>query len=99
MFSYKDFGLNRLCILRSAALIENTPQIQNYLPRLLSPEIGGSFIDLQLNALEMILTILFVFRGRRKYLINAPHIVSYLEREDILLNNSILQDLIVTIQI
>ncbi len=99
LFSYKDFGLNRLCILRSAELIENTPQIQNYLPRLLSPEIGGSFVDLQAPALEMILTILFVFRGRRKYLINSPHIASYLEQEKILLHNSILRDLIVTIQI
>jgi hypothetical protein len=87
LFSYKDFGLNRLCILRSAELIENTPQIQNYLPRLLA------------NALEIILTTLFVFRGRRKYLINAPHISSYLEKENLLINNSILRDLIVTIQI
>jgi hypothetical protein len=99
LLSYKDFGLNRLCILRSAELIENTPQIQKYLPRLLSPEIGGSFVDLQTNALETILTILFVFRGRRKYLINAPHIVSYLEQEKMLTQNSILRDLMVTIQI
>jgi hypothetical protein len=99
LFSYKDFGLNRLCILRSAELIENTPQIQNYLPRLLSPEIGGGFVDLQAHALEIILTTLFVFRGRRKYLINAPHISSYLEKEHLLRDNSILRDLIVTIQI
>jgi hypothetical protein len=95
---YKDFGLNRLCILRSAELIEDTPEIQNYLPRLLSPEIGGSFVDLQAGAITTLLTILYVFRGRRKYLINVPHIVQYLEQENILRRNPILRDLMVTVQ-
>jgi hypothetical protein len=95
---YKDFGLNRLCILRSAELIEDTPEIQNYLPRLLSPEIGGSFVDLQAGAVTTLLTILYVFRGRRKYLINVPHIVQYLEQENMLRRNPILRDLMVTVQ-
>ncbi len=96
---YKDFGLNRLCILRSAELIEDTPEIQNYLPRLLSPEIGGSFVDLQAGAITTLLTVLYVFRGRRKYLINVPHIVQYLDQENILRRNPILRDLMITIQI
>jgi hypothetical protein len=95
---YKDFDLNRLCILRSAELIEDTPEIQNYLPRLLSPEIGGSFVDLQAGAITTLLTILYVFRGRRKYLINVPHIVQYLEQENTLRRNPILRDLMVTVQ-
>jgi hypothetical protein len=95
---YKDFGLNRLCILRSAELIEDTPEIQNYLPRLLSPEIGGSFVDLQAGAVTTLLTILYVFRGRRKYLINVPHIVQYLDQENTLRRNPILRDLMVTVQ-
>jgi hypothetical protein len=95
---YKDFGLNRLCILRSAELIEDTPEIQKYLPRLLSPEIGGSFVDLQAGAVTTLLTILYVFRGRRKYLINVPHIVQYLEQENTLRRNPILRDLMVTVQ-
>lgn len=95
---YKDFGLNRLCILRSAELIEDTPEIQNYLPRLLSPEIGGSFVDLQVGAITTLLTVLYVFRGRRKYLINVPHIVQYLEQENMLRRNPILRDLMVTAQ-
>jgi hypothetical protein len=96
---YKDFGLNRLCILRSAELIEDTPEIQTYLPRLLSPEIGGSFVDLQAGAVTTLLTILYVFRGRRKYLINVQHIVMYLEQENILRRNPILRDLMVAVQI
>ncbi len=95
---YKDFGLNRLCILRSAELIEDTPEIQNYLPRLLSPEIGGSFVDLQVGAITTLLTVLYVFRGRRKYLINVSHIVQYLEQENTLRRNPILRDLMVTVQ-
>jgi hypothetical protein len=95
---YKDFGLNRLCILRSAELIENTPEIQNYLPRLLSPEIGGSFVDLQAGAITTLLTVLYVFRGRRKYLINVSHIVQYLDQENMLRRNPILRDLMVTVQ-
>jgi hypothetical protein len=95
---YKDFGLNRLCILRSAELIEDTPEIQNYLPRLLSPEIGGSFVDLQVGAITTLLTVLYVFRGRRKYLINASHIVQYLHQENMLRRNPILRDLMMTVQ-
>jgi hypothetical protein len=95
---YKDFGLNRLCILRSAASIENTPEIQNYLPRLLSPEIGGSFVDLQVGALTVLFTILYVFRGRRKYLISVGQLVRYLDQEKILVRNPILRDLMLTVQ-
>jgi hypothetical protein len=95
---YKDFGLNRLCILRSAASIENTPEIQTYLPRLLSPEIGGSFVDLQVGALTALLTVLYVFRGRRKYLISVSQLVRYLEQEGILMRNPILRDLMMTVQ-
>jgi hypothetical protein len=96
---YKDFGLNRLCILRSAASIENTPEIQNYLPRLLSPEIGGSFVDLQVGAMTTLLTILYVFKGRRKYLISVFQLVRYLEQEGLLVRNPILRDLMLTVQI
>ncbi len=95
LFSYKDFGLNRLCILRSAALIDSDLQVQNHFSRLLSPEIGGSLIDLRISALEIILTILFVFRGRKKYSINTAHLAKYLEKENILPSNSIIRDLFI----
>ena len=95
LFSYKDFGLNRLCILRPATLIDSNPQVQNYLSRLLSPEIGGSLIDLQMNALEMILTVLFVFRGRQKYAINISDLTKYLNQENILSSNSIIRSLFI----
>ncbi len=95
LFSYKDFGLNRLYILRPATLTDNSPQVQNHLSRLLSPEIGGSLIDLQMNALEMILTVLFVFRGRQKYAIDTSDLAKYLEKENILLSNSIIRSLFI----
>ncbi len=95
LFSYKDFGLNRLYILRPATLIDSNPQVQNHLSRLLSPEIGGSLIDLQMNALEMILTILFVFRGRQKYAIDTSDLTKYLEKENILSSNSIIRSLFI----
>jgi hypothetical protein len=99
LLSYKDFGLNRLCIMRSADWINDTPQIQSYLPRLLSPEIGGSFVDLQPSAIGRLLTILYVFRGRHKYSINVPHILEYLQRESLLTRSGILRDLMVAVQI
>jgi hypothetical protein len=99
LLSYKDFGLNRLCILRSADWINDTPQIQSYLPRLLSPEIGGSFVDLQPSAIGRLLTILYVFRGRHKYSIDVPHILEYLQRESLLTRSGILRDLMVAVQI
>lgn len=95
LFSYKDFGLNRLCILRSAAVIDSDPQVQNNLSRLSSPEIGGSLIDLQPNDLETILTVLFVFRGRHKYAIDTSSLASYLQQANTLPNNSIIRDLLI----
>ncbi len=96
LFSYKDFGLNRICILRSDVLIDHNPQIENYFSRLLSPEIGGTLVDLQINALEVILATLFVFRGRQKYDISATDLAHYLVTENILLHNAILRDLLIT---
>ena len=96
LFSYKDFGLNRLCILRSAAVIDSDPQVQNNFSRLLSPEIGGNLVDLRVNALEMILTILFVFRGRHKYSIDTSTMTNYLQQANILPNNAIIRDLLMS---
>jgi hypothetical protein len=54
---------------------------------------------LQVGALTTLLTIFYVFRGRRKYLINVSQLVKYLEQEGLLVRNPILRDLMLTIQI
>ena len=98
LLSYKDFGLDRLCLLRPGDLMTDVYQLPTCLPKLLSSDIGGHFIPLKTRDLLTILTTLSVFRHKDQYLITSEMITAYLTQQDILTSNILIKNILATAQ-
>ncbi len=98
LLSYKDFGLDRLCLLRPGDLMTDVYQLPTCLPKLLSADIGGHFIPLKTRDILTILTTLSVFRHKQQYLITSEMIAEYLIQKEILTSNELIKSILATAQ-
>lgn len=96
---YKDFGLDRLCILRPGDLMTNLTQSPKYLPKLLSADIGGNFISIRSIDLLSILTTLSVFRHKQQHRINREMISEYVQQKQLLARNELIKNILATVQL
>jgi hypothetical protein len=94
LLSYKDFGLDRLCILRSKEFNATTPDFFRAMPKLLSSYIGGSLVYLESSELASILTLLFMFHDREKYHLTTPEIREYFLRDRSLVDRQLMNKII-----
>jgi hypothetical protein len=95
---YKDFGLDRLCLLRQSDLMTNVWQLPTCLPKLLSTDIGGHFIPLKSKDILFLLATLSVFQQKQQYGITNEMIFAYLNRSELLTKNDLIKNILVTAQ-
>ncbi len=95
---YKDFGLDRLCLLRQSDLMTNVRQLPTCLPKLLSTDIGGNFIPLKSKEVLFLLTALSVFQQKQQYRVTTELIFAYLTQTELLLNNELIKSILVSAQ-
>jgi hypothetical protein len=93
---YKDFGLDRLCLLRHGDLSTDTYLFPNCLPKLLSPDIGGHFIPLKSIDLLTILTTLSVFQHREQHQVTREMLAEYLHKRGLLSRNELIKGILAT---
>jgi hypothetical protein len=93
---YKDFGCDRLCLIRQSHLMTDITRLPLCLPKLLSPEIGGRFIPLKLKDLVDILTVLSVFQNKQQYKITNEAICAYLQQSQSSIDNELISSIILT---
>ena len=93
---YKDFGCDRLCLLRQGHLMTDIQQLPICLPKLLSPEIGGRFIPLRSRDIVMILTLLSVFQNKQQYHVTNEMICAYLRQSKLSIENELITSIILT---
>jgi hypothetical protein len=96
---YKDFGLDRLCLLRPGDLMTNVSQLPTCLPKLLSTDIGGNFIPLKSRDLLSILTTLSVFQHKQQHQVTSQMIADYLHQQEILTKNELIKGILATAKI
>ncbi len=77
LLTYKDFGLDRLCLLRQNQLMTDLRLLPTCLPKLLSPNIGGHFIPLKSKDLLTVLTMLSVFKHKQYHELSTEMIRAY----------------------
>ena len=99
LLAYKDFGLDRLCLLRPGDLMTKVSQLPICLPMLLSADIGGHFIPLKSRDLLSILTTLSVFRHKQQYQVTHEMISEYLHQHEILTKNQLIRGILATAKI
>lgn len=93
LLAYKDFGLDRLCLLRPSHLITNV-RLPTYLPKLLSTDIGGTLLPLTPRDLLNILTTLAVFQHRKQFEVTNETLFAYLQQEELLIENELIKSII-----
>jgi hypothetical protein len=95
---YKDFGLDRLCLLRQSDLMTNVRQLPACLPKLLSADIGGNFIPLKSKDVLFLLTALSVFQQKQQHGITNELIFAYLSKEKLLIENELIKSISIAAQ-
>jgi hypothetical protein len=95
---YKDFGLDRLCLLRQSDLMTNVRQLPACLPKLLSTDIGGNFIPLKSKDVLFLLTTLSVFQQKQQHGVTNELIFAYLSKEELLIENELIKSILVSAQ-
>jgi hypothetical protein len=95
---YKDFGLDRLCLIRQSDLMTNVRQLPICLPKLLSTDIGGNFIPLKSKDLLFLLVTLSVFQQKQQYGITNELILAYLIQSELLAKNELIKSILVAAQ-
>ena len=92
----KDFGIDRLCLIRPGDLKTNLRQSPTWLPKLLSNDIGGSLASLKPLDLLDILTTLSVFSHKQQHGVTNETICAYLRTEELLINNELIKSILTT---
>jgi hypothetical protein len=95
---YKDFGLDRLCLIRQSDLMTNVRQLPTCLPKLLSTNIGGNFIPLKSKEVLFLLTTLSVFQQKQQHGVTNELIFAYLIHTELLLKNELIKSILVSVQ-
>jgi hypothetical protein len=95
---YKDFGLDRLCLLRQSDLMTNVRQLPTCLPKLLSTDIGGNFIPLKSKDILFLLTTLSVFQQKQQHDITTDLMVAYLLQSELLTKNELIKSILISAQ-
>jgi hypothetical protein len=95
---YKDFGLDRLCLIRQSDLMNNVQQLPACLPKLLSIDIGGNFVPLKSKDILFLLTTLSVFLHRRQHGITKDLIFAYLMKLELLAKNELIRNVLIAAQ-
>jgi hypothetical protein len=91
---YKDFGLDRLCLLRQSELMTNIRQLPICLPKLLSADIGGHFIPLKSSDILAVLVVLSVFQHKQQYELTSELIRAYLLQLEPLSNSELVKNML-----
>ena len=95
---YKDFGLDRLCLIRQSDLMTNVRQLPVCLPKLLSADIGGNFIPLRSKDVLFLLTTLSVFQHQQQHDITTDLMVAYLLQSELLTKNELIKSISIAAQ-
>ncbi len=96
---YKDFGLDRLCLIRPSDLMTDVRQLPACLPKLLSPNIGGHFIPLSSRDVLFLLTTLSVFQQKQQYGVTNQLILAYLIHSELLTKSELIKSILVAAQV
>jgi hypothetical protein len=92
---YKDFRLDRLCLIRQSSLMTSVHQLPTCLPKLLSRDIGGHFVPLKPRDLLTILATLSVFQHRQQHDVSNESLYGYLQQEDLLTKNDLITNILI----
>jgi hypothetical protein len=90
----KDFGLDRVCVIRQGDVMTNISQLRGCLAKLLSPDIGGVFVSLSPDDVLTIISTLSTFQNKEQYGVTNQSIAAYLKHPESIAKNSLVHQII-----
>ncbi|MBD2006164.1 MULTISPECIES: ATP-binding protein [Cyanophyceae] len=92
LIEYNKFDLTRGCLVRSKEISDKT-QAQQCLSKLLSPNLGGEWVLLKVEAIKPLLAILFVYEAREDYEVSEEQIFDFIAQNNLAGENYLIQEI------
>lgn len=91
---YKKFDLTRGCLVRSKEISPKAAQAQECLSKLLSPDLGGEWVPLKVEAIKPLLAIQSVYLGREDYEFSEKQIFDFIAQKKLAAENYLINDIL-----
>ncbi|MFN6569943.1 P-loop NTPase fold protein [Dendronalium sp. ChiSLP03b] len=93
LIDYKTFDMTRGCLVRAKDVKSNT-RGKEYLDKLLSKDLGGEFIKLNIEDIKPLLAILFVKQACLDYEVSLEEINQFISQNNIAKDNYIIREIL-----
>lgn len=93
LIDYKTFDMTRGCLVRAKDVKPNT-RGKEYLDKLLSKNLGGEFIKLNLEDIKPLLAILFVKQAGKDYEVTEEEICQFIVKHKIAVDNYLIREIL-----
>ncbi|MEH1858288.1 MAG: hypothetical protein V7L21_09835 [Nostoc sp.] len=93
LIDYKTFDMTRGCLVRAKDVKSNT-RGKEYLDKLLSKNLGGEFIKLNIEDIKPLLAILFVKQACKDYEVSEEEIFEFIVQQKIAVENYLIREIL-----
>ncbi|WP_193197885.1 hypothetical protein [Nostoc sp. MG11] len=93
LIDYKMFDMTRGCLVRAKEVKPNTKG-REYLDKLLSKELGGEFVKLNVEDIKPLLAILFVKQAYKDYEVTEGEIYQFIDHKKIAIDNYLIREIL-----
>ncbi|MBW4686387.1 MAG: hypothetical protein KME40_15110 [Komarekiella atlantica HA4396-MV6] len=93
LIDYKTFDMTRGCLVRAKDVKPNTKG-REYLDKLLSKELGGEFVKLNVEDVKPLLAILFVKQAYKDYEVTEGEIYQFIDHKKIAIDNYLIREIL-----
>jgi len=94
LISYKTFDITRGCLVRSKEISPNATKAQEYVKKLVSPNLSGEWAPLDAENVKPILALFHVHRGRGDYQLTDKQIVDFAHQSRLLVDNYLIREIL-----
>lgn len=93
LIEYEKFDITRGCLVR-AKEVSPKSKGKEYLDQLLSKELGGEFIKLNIDDIKPLLAVLFVSKACQDYEVDEQEIRQFIAQHNIAVNNYLIREIL-----
>ncbi|WP_414575906.1 P-loop NTPase fold protein [Anabaena sp. CCY 9402-a] len=94
LIEYQKFDCTRGCLVRSKQINKGAARAQQYLSKLLSPELGGEWVLLKAEDIKPLLAVYCVMRGRENDDLSEEKIMDFISKNRIAIDNYIIREIL-----
>ena len=94
LIEYQKFDMTRGCLVRSKQIGRNAAKAQQYLSKLLSPDLGGEWVLLKPEDIKPLLALHFLMKSREDEELSEEEIMDFIRKKCIVTNNYLIGEIL-----